>query len=46
MPSDLTPEQREAALRLIRQWTAAIGSGSDDADRALDALLAARKARA
>lgn len=40
MPSDLTPEEREAALRLIRQWTAAIGSGSDDADRALDALLA------
>ena len=38
---EITPEQREAAWQAIRKWTAAIGSGPQDPDYALDALIAA-----
>ena len=37
---EITPEQREAAWQAIRKWTAAIGSGPQDPDYALDALIA------
>lgn len=37
---EITPEQRAAAWQAIRKWTAAIGSGPQDPDYALDALIA------
>lgn len=37
---EITPEQREAAWQAIRKWTAAIGSGPQDPDYAIDALIA------